>query len=131
MFIKKNQEIIKIRFKIFLLGFFFSFITIIATIPIHESAHWIMSDIDPFIEPVEYHVFDNIGKDGQEFALNSVLGYVLVKEKYPGSLKFRPFWANFLQEIICISLQIIISFIITLKFIITIEKRYVKNNFIF
>ena len=42
---------------IILIGFFISFTVIIFSIPLHEAGHWIMSEIDPYIEPVEYHIF--------------------------------------------------------------------------
>ena len=71
-----------------------------------------MSDIDPYIEPVEYRIFHVNGKNSETYSLNSVLGYVTITEKYPGALNQRPIWADFLQEIICISIQIIISFFI-------------------
>jgi hypothetical protein len=116
-----------IRFKIIILGFFLSFITIIATTPIHEGGHWIMSEIDPYIIPVEYHIFNNIKKNEEPLKLNSPLGYVIIKEKYPGSMKNRPTWANILQEVICISCQILISFIITIKSIMLIENRLKKK----
>lgn len=127
MKINKNKEIKKIL-KIILIGFFISFTVIIFSIPLHEAGHWIMSEIDPYIEPVEYHIFHVNEKNNKTYTLNSLLGYVTVTEKYPGALKERPIWADFLQEIICISIQIIISFFITIKTIILIEKKHSKTK---
>ena len=74
----------KIGLKIILIGFFLSCIIIVMTTPLHEVAHWIMSDIDPYIEPVEFHLFDDKSFQNNENILSSALGYVVVKEKYPG-----------------------------------------------
>jgi hypothetical protein len=94
------------------------------TIPVHEAAHWIMSDIDPYVEPVEFHLFDdNPFQNGQNI-LSSALGYVLIKEAYPGAFNDRPIWANLLQELICVSLQIILTCIIVSKILtIIIDKK--------
>jgi hypothetical protein len=126
----KNKEI-KIIIKTILIGFFISFIVIIISIPIHEAGHWIMSEIDPYIEPVEYQIFIINGKNNEKHKLNSILGYVSIIEKYPGALKARPIWADLLQEIICISIQIIISFFITIKLIKILEKKHKNNQLIF
>ena len=107
-----------------MIGFLISLLAILALTPVHEAGHWIMSDISPFIEPVEYHVFDSIDIDKGPYTLNSLIGYVVVVEEYPGAFDERPLWADFFQEIICVSVQIIISFLIAIKSIIIIEKRF-------
>jgi hypothetical protein len=117
----------KINLFLIFIGFILSSMLIITTTPIHEAAHWIMSDIDPYIEPIEIHIFDDkIFLNGQHI-LSSALGYVLVKEKYPGAFEDRPFWADGLQEIICISIQILITVMITLKVLIILKKDYLKE----
>ena len=118
----------KMNLFLIFIGFILSCMLIITTTPIHEAAHWVMSDIDPYIEPIEIHIFDNkIFLNGQHI-LSSVLGYVLVKEKYPGAFEDRPFWADGLQEIICISIQILITVIITMKIMIILRKENLKET---
>ena len=113
----------KLNVKLIIIGFFISLTIIIATTPIHEAAHWLMSDIDPYVEPVEIHVFDGTSYDNQKHVLPSALGYVVIKEKYPGAFNDRPIWMDTLQEIICISIQIFLAIIITFETINIIIKR--------
>jgi len=113
----------KIGLKIILIGFFLSCIIIVMTTPLHEAAHWIMSDIDPYIEPVEFHLFDDKSYQNKESILSSALGYVVVKEKYPGAFRDRPSWMDLFQELICISLQIILTCIIVSKIFSLLIKR--------
>jgi hypothetical protein len=90
--------------------------TIIATTPLHEACHWVMSKyFDPYIEPVEFHVFDGTQFDRGENFLFSALGYVVIKEAYPGAFKDRPVWADMLQEIVCILVQVVIACIVVFK----------------
>ena len=106
--------------------FLFSLGLIIITTPIHEAVHWVMSDIDPYIEPIEFHIFDKESFQNEEHILFSALGGVVVKEKYPGAFDDRPAWADLLQEIICISIQMLITCIIvrkTLKFLFLRNKK--------
>ena len=49
----------KIKLFLIFIGFILACMLIISTTPIHEAAHWVMSDIDPYIEPIEIHIFDN------------------------------------------------------------------------
>ena len=105
----------KIRLNIILIFFLLSSIVIIATTPLHEAAHWIMSDIDPYSEPVELHLFDDKTFQNGQHILSSALGYVIIKESYPGSFKDRPTWIDPIQELICISIQIILTCIIVIK----------------
>jgi len=105
----------KIRLNIILIFFLLSSIVIIATTPLHEAAHWIMSDIDPYSEPVELHLFDDKTFQNEQQILSSALGYVIIKESYPGSFKDRPTWIDPIQELICISIQIILTCIIVSK----------------
>jgi len=119
----------QLRIQLFLIfiGFILTCMLIVSTTPIHEAAHWVMSDIDPYIDPIEIHIFDNkIFFNGQHI-LSSVLGYVVVKEKYPGAFNDRPFWADGLQEIICISIQIFLTVIITMKVLIILRKENLKE----
>lgn len=109
------RKLLKIRLQIILLVFLLSCTVIIVTTPIHEAAHWVMSEIDPYIEPAELHLFDDTSFQNGQHILSSALGCVIIKEKYPGAFKDRPLWADAFQEIICIFIQIILACIITLK----------------
>ena len=118
----------KIRLSLVLIGFIISTTLIIATTPVHEAAHWVMSDVDPYVEPVEYHVFDEFSYQNEENILPSALGAVVIQEKYPGAFNDRPSWANIMQEIICVMIQIIISVFVTLKIIKYIVSRQEKKS---
>jgi hypothetical protein len=108
---------------ILLTCFFLSTIFIIVTTPLHEAAHWVMSDIDPYSNPVELHLFDDQSLQKGQHILSSTLGYVVVKETYPGSFKDRPNWIDPIQEIICVSIQILLTcFIISKTFV------FLSNN---
>ncbi|KYK21618.1 hypothetical protein AYK24_08795 [Thermoplasmatales archaeon SG8-52-4] len=96
----------KIGLRILLFAFLLSCIFMILTTPLHEATHWIISEIDPYIDPVEFHLFDDNSFKRNENILSSALGYVVVKEKYPGAFNDRPLWMDTLQEIICISVQV-------------------------
>lgn len=123
---EKNKQ--QISFKIILIGFLLSCTLIFASTPIHEAAHWLMSDIDPYVEPVEFHLFDDTSlKNGQNI-LTSALGFVVIEEAYPGAFNDRPVWADLLQELICIFIQIIITCIILSK-ILTIFIKKKMNLF--
>ena len=84
----------KISLKIIIYAFLLSCIFMVITTPIHEAAHWIMSDIDPYIEPIELHLFDEKSLQNNNNILSSSLGYVVVKEKYPGSFDERNFFIS-------------------------------------
>lgn len=114
----------RIQYKLILIGFLLSCFFIIITTPIHEGAHWVMSELDPYIEPVEFHVFDKESFQSGNGILSSALGCVVIEENYPGAFDDRPPWADALQELICISIQIILAVILTLK----IELFLVKNR---
>ena len=101
-----------------LISFSLSCMVIIATTPLHEAVHWVMSEIDPYIEPVEMRLFDDISlQDGQN-VLFSALGCVVIRERYPGAFKDRPVWADAFQEIVCISLQMLIAWIVVSRALI-------------
>ena len=119
----------QISLKIILTGFMLSCLIIVVTTPIHESAHWIMSEIDPYIEPVEFHLFDEKSFNNGDNVLSSALGYVVVEESYPGAFDDRPIWADLLQELICIFIQIILTCIIVSKLLKIIFDK--KRNIIF
>ncbi|KYK32616.1 MAG: hypothetical protein AYK22_07200 [Thermoplasmatales archaeon SG8-52-3] len=96
----------------------------VVTTPIHEAAHWVMSDLDPYIEPIEFHLFDDKSFQNNNNVLSSALGYVVVKERYPGAFEDRPFWFDLLQEIICVSIQILITLLTVIKLLkLLIEKN--------
>ncbi len=104
----------KIRLQIILTGFVLTCIIIIATTPLHEAAHWIMSEIDPYSEPVEFHLFD-LSTQNDQHILSSTLGSVVIKETYPGSFEDRPSWADPVEELICALIQIILTCFIVSK----------------
>lgn len=106
---------LQINFQMIFISFLLSFVIIVVTTPLHEAAHWIMSDIDPYIEPVEFHFFDDNSFQNGESILSSAMGFVIIREAYPGSFNDRPIWADLLQELICISIQIILACIIVSK----------------
>jgi hypothetical protein len=114
----------KNNLKIICFGFILSFIFIIVTTPLHEACHWVLSDIDPFIEPVEFHIFDEKSLFKGKNILSSALGYVVVKEKYPGAFKDRPPWSDLLQELICIFIQLLLTCLIVSK----ILKLVINKN---
>ena len=118
-----NHKKTRIQLRYILIGILISSSMIIATTPVHEAAHWIMSDLDPYVEPVEFHVFDAISLQNKENILPSALGFVKIKEKYPGAFDDRPLWADTFQEIICVSLQVFLSVAITLLILTYIMKR--------
>lgn len=76
-----------------------------------------MSEIDPYVKPVEFHIFDEMSFQNKENHLPSALGCVITEENYPGALEKRPFYADFLQEIICLFIQIIITVFVTIQII--------------
>jgi hypothetical protein len=120
----KNQ---KIHIKIIATTLLLSCLIIILTTPIHEATHWVLSDIDPYIDPIEFHLFDERAIQNGKHMLSSALGCVVVKESYPGAFKDRPQWADLLQEIICISIQIIITCIIVTKILSHVFKKRQPN----
>jgi len=114
----------KISLKIIIYAFLLSCIIMVVTTPIHEAAHWVMSDLDPYIEPIEFHLFDDKSFQNNNNVLSSALGYVVVKERYPGAFEDRPFWFDLLQEIICVSIQILITLLTVIKLLkLLIEKN--------
>ena len=119
----KNFGEVKTKLYLILICFLISCVVIIATTPLHEAAHWVMSDIDPYIEPVEFHLFDETSFKNGQHILSSALGCVIVKEKYPGAFEDRPIWADVFQEIICISIQIIIACIVVSKILTYILNK--------
>jgi hypothetical protein len=74
-----------------------------------------MSGFDPYIKPIEIHVFDEKSFKKGESIFSSAFGYVVVKERYPGAFKDRPQWFDTLQELICCFIQIILTCILELK----------------
>ena len=112
-----------IRLRIILISFLLSCIFIILTTPLHEAAHWIMSDIDPYSKPVEFHLFDDELFQNGESILSLSLGCVIIRESYQGSFKDRPTWIDPLQEVVCISIQIILTCMIVTKMLMLLIKK--------
>lgn len=127
---KANTEQ-KLTLQTILIGFFLSCVIIVATTPLHEAAHWVMSEIDPYVDPVEFHLFDGESLQiGQSF-MSSALGYVLIKESYPGSFRDRHVWIDPIQELICVSIQIFITVILvskTLSLLINKHPNLLKTS---
>jgi len=120
----KNQFSLKMLLTIFLL----SCTMIVVTTPLHEAAHWLMSDIDPYVKPVEFHIFDESSLHRGQNILSSALGHVVIEEAYPGAFDDRPVWADLLQEIICVFIQIVITCFVVSKIIsIKIDKKRKHN----
>ncbi|MBU0497640.1 MAG: hypothetical protein KKG04_06780, partial [Candidatus Thermoplasmatota archaeon] len=108
---------------IIILGLVLSFPIIIATTPLHEAAHWIMADIDPYSEPVEFHLFDDDSFKSNHLT-SAAAGYITIKESYPGSFTDKPIWIDALQELFCITIQIILTFIIVSKILSHLKGHY-------
>ena len=113
----------KIRLQMILICLLLSCVGIILTVPLHEAAHWVMSEVDPYSEPVEFHIFEFKSVNNEQHILSSALGYVTIKEAYPGSFKERPQWVDPFQEIICVSIQILITFILVTKIFKLLYKK--------
>jgi len=108
------------KLHLFFIFFLISIVVMTVTTPLHEALHWIMSEIDPYVEPVEIHLFD-------EKSLSSgSVGYTLVREAYPGSFKDRPIWSNAVQEIICCSIQMIIAIMVCIKAFALLKRKHQK-----
>jgi len=82
-----------------------------------------MSEIDPYCVPVELHLFDDQSLQKGRHILSSTLGYVIIKETYPGSFKDRPNWIDPIQEIICVFLQIVLTCIIVSKTLVFLFNK--------
>ena len=97
----------------------------VLTTPIHELLHVVQSTIDPYIDVHEIHLFlpleESIHLEGH--ALSSMLGCVVVQEAYPGALDMRPEYADFIQEIVCISAQILITCVVILKTLMVFVRK--------
>ena len=96
-------------------AFFIACCLMIATIPLHECLHLAMSSCDPHLRVVAFYPFGVPQSQQHNQGFSTVLGCVVVKEAYHGAFQDRPVWADPLQEIICLSIQMIITCLITLK----------------
>ena len=115
--------------KIIFLGFVLSFLFIILTTPLHEACHWIISDIDPYIKPIEFHIFDEKSFQNGESIFSSSFGYVLVKEEYPGAFGDRPKFFDLLQELFCIFIQLVLTCFIVSKILkVMIDKKLIVTT---
>ena len=123
-----KKSFASIKTKQLLIGFLLATGMIIATIPLHEATHWVLSEIDPYIEPTEIHLFQISSYSENNNILNSPLGSVIIKEKYPGAFNDRPAWADILQEIICVTLQIIIAVFVVIKTLSYMLKREINKQ---
>ena len=111
----RTRKISLLRF-LMLCGMIFLFSTslMVATTPIHEGFHVLMSTLDPCLEVVAFYPFGspetNLGH-----VLPSMLGCVIVKEAYPGAFQDRAAWADAFQEVICVLVQILIICFVMIK----------------
>ena len=87
----------------------------VATTPLHEIGHLVLSSCDPSLKVVAFHPLGSPHITQGDHTFSSILGYVVVKEAYPGAFQNRVFWADAAQECICILIQIGITFLITIK----------------
>ena len=118
----KNIIFRNILLCIFLCSFF-----ILLTVPLHEAAHWFMSEIDPYSKPIEIHVFDFELSNKNENVFFFNLGYVKIKESYLGSFEDRPAWIDPIQEFICFSIQILLTYVIVVRiFNMLFKKQFIK-----
>ncbi|MDG6229659.1 MAG: hypothetical protein QCH96_06810 [Candidatus Thermoplasmatota archaeon] len=101
---------------------------IIGTTPIHEMGHWLMSDMDPYIEPVEMHLFNTFEYAPLYHILVSSFGSVIIREKYPGAFQDRPHLWTMFQEILCIIIQLIITLGVSLKVITFMTSKKHTTN---
>lgn len=118
-----------VNLKIISISFLLSIIVLIATTPIHEGVHWIISDIEPYSDPVEIHIFQTQEIMNEQNILSSAFGYTKIKESYPGSLNDRPMWLYIYEELICISIQMIITcFFVYETILFIIDKNIISKK---
>ena len=96
-------------------AFLLSSCLMIATTPLHEFGHLVMSRLDPHLEVVAFYPFGVPHSTGTDHVLPSVLGCVIVREAYPGAFQDRPAWADLAQECICLLIQVGITCWLTLQ----------------
>ncbi|MFH1101513.1 MAG: hypothetical protein V1726_05725 [Methanobacteriota archaeon] len=115
--IKYRGHRVSLRQTVFLVGsaFLLACCMMIVTTPLHETGHLVMSSLDPHLQVVSFYPFGVPRSNGIDHVLPSVLGCVIVREAYPGAFNDRPVWADLLQEIVCLSIQMIITCVVTLK----------------
>lgn len=101
---------------------------IISTTPLHEMGHWLMSDMDPYVEPVEMHLFTSLEYNPIHRVLFSNLGSIVIQEKYPGAFQDRPNTWNIFQELVCISYQMIITIALSIKIMSYITTKKIVPN---
>ncbi len=118
----------KSTFPIIVIGCVIVFSMIIITTPIHEAAHWVMSEADPYIEPVEFHLFDETSFQQGDHMLSSALGCVIVRESYPGAFEERGPWADIIQEIICMAIQLLITCTVVYSILRVIMRKQILTS---
>ena len=106
-------------------AFIISCSMMVATIPLHELGHYIMSHCDPDLTVVAFYPFGVPQTHQNDHILTSVLGCVIVKEAYPGAFQHRPVWADLFQEIVCLLIQLVITCFVTLKILTVVMKTSV------
>jgi hypothetical protein len=118
-----------VNLKIISISFLLSIIVLIATTPIHEGVHWIISDIEPYSDPIEIRIFQNQANPIEQNILSSAFGYTKIKESYQGSFNDRPTWLYVSEELICIFIQMIITCIFVYETILfIIDKNIISNK---
>jgi len=109
---------------IFLVG-----ILMVLTTPLHETLHVVMCTIEPWVEIHEVYLL-GVPETVNGHALPSMFGCVVAKPTYHGALADRPAYADLLQEIICLSVQILLTVYLTLKISIFVCTHDIKLCFL-
>lgn len=99
-----------------------SFVFMVLTTPVHEVGHVVLSTLDPCLEVSEFYPFGS-PHHSQGHMLPSMLGCVVVTESYPGAFQDRSVWSNVLQEIICLSLQLVITVVASIDITLYLVRK--------
>jgi hypothetical protein len=81
---------------------------VVITVPVHEATHVLLLSFDRYIEVKEVHLIGIPSFSSDSKCLSSLIGYVIVKERYPGAFNMRPGWIYISEEIVSILVQILI-----------------------
>lgn len=82
----------KLLVKISLLSVFVILMLTVPSIYVHEGVHWVAGSINPWEDPIGFHVLDS-------YCLSQgYYGCVTVVEEYPGSFGDRPLFYAGLEE---------------------------------
>jgi len=104
-------------------------ILMVLTTPLHEMLHVGMCTVSPWVEVDEIYLL-GVPETVTGNALPSMFGCVIAKPAYHGALADRPAYADLLQEIICLSVQILLTVYLTLKISIFVFTHDIKLCFL-